>query len=269
MILASIGNAYFLFTRRRTYQLRPQAAGSSTPDALPSASSPTELLDAWEPSLPSLRFFCVLSPVHLLITWHLCQSPYTLVVLLSLSASQLFLAHLFMQHVRDKKILYGHVFSEYERNFVEPRLSIMKRDVGCGTSPDEQGVYVEVHTPKVGILDTRKQRDIPRSASLVRMHDWDKSTADMAPTPVRWRPSTADTNAGHLADLSSPFKQDLARRRLQTPAARSRSPMKPAGWRSTYDGAGSPMKLFAGEAGLQEGEGMKRSRTMPSLLKEQ
>ncbi|ORY83126.1 hypothetical protein BCR37DRAFT_294984 [Protomyces lactucae-debilis] len=259
MTLASFLNVYYLLSRRRTYHVQAPAAVSlpGSPDDRPSSSAAKAMV-IWEPSLPSLRLFSILSPLHLFITWQLCLSPYLLFTLLALSATLLGALHLFMQHVQHKQRLYGHVFSEYDRTFVEPRLNIMKRDVGCGTSPDEQGVYVEVHTPKVGILDSRRERGIPKSASMVRMHDWEQTTGgDLPSTPVLWRQQP------QLSGISSPAKGMSA---LQSPVRRGRSPMKPAGWRSSAPGAiGSPAPVFAGGVlGTQ-----RKPRTVPSQLRDE
>ena len=160
----------------------------------------TQVLKAWNPSLASLRLLAIFSPVHAYLGWHFAHEPPVLAGLAMLTVLLTVMVEKYDGLLHDRRVIYGQVLRDYDRNFVEPRLSVMKRDVGVGTRADDDGVYVEVHTPKVGIIDSRTARDgkLPRSASLVRMYDWGSD-------PIA-APST--TAAQDLSRASS-FRSDL------------------------------------------------------------
>lgn len=210
---------------------------------------------AWEPSMASLRLFCVFSPVHAFVSYNYCRSPLTPVLLVLVGAQSLYLTELYIRHVADKRMIYGQVFSEYEKSFVEPRISIMKRDVGVGTRADDNGVYVEVHTPKVGIIDAKTAApNIPRSASQIKMHDWER--------PLREQFGGEHAGSPHIWNQQSPSKPS-SRRSIASPVKINGSPskmFKPAGWAS-----GSFENLSQQPSG---NKGIKRSKTTSSLATE-
>lgn len=276
-VVGSVFNTWYCFSRKRGYQLAPQSSGRphlSTSDEKPAAGFSTPIQAArsiftgatkgvrsehadrpivsipanedesrtvrmWDPSMVSLRIFSVFSPAHVLLTWSYSSRPANWIVLLLLSLQSLYLIEIFCQHVLDKKLIYGQVFSEYEKNFVEPRLSIMKRDVGVGTRADDNGVYVEVHTPKVGIIDARTAKTMPKSASQIRMHEWDidSSIRDFPASPNVWA-------------QQSPLKRSQSNHLIPTSRLSVASPIKAAD--------GSPAKMYkpagwSSSSGLQQG----------------
>ena len=266
---ASLANAWHCLTRQRQYQIsRPVKESPSRPttpidQSTTSPSAEKDLVLIWDPSTASLRMFCVFSPAHAMLTWNFAESPIILGIVFILSAQLLYLVRLYEQHVKDKKLIYGQVFSEYEKNFVEPRLSIMKRDVGVGTRPDDNGVYVEVHTPKVGIIDAKTAKTVPRSASQIRMHDWERTEKAALPaSPNVWAASPVKRSNGIYQGLSS-------RLSIASPVkAANGSPAKlfrPAGWSSSSAAGqqwGSSNSLSQDDSPQQS---MKRSKTTSSL----
>lgn len=300
-MFCSVANTWFCFSRRREYYLqrkegsRPASDSSSNPStpkrnnigssgslgwdllgrlspALGSRrstaarpSTPDKIV-AWDPSLPSLRLFSVFSPVHVLINYKFAQSAMSLLIILLVSVQTLYLVHLYDLHVSHKRVIYGQVFSDYEKNFVQPRIGVMKRDVGVGTRPDDNGVYVEVHTPKFGIIDASKARSgIPRSASQIKMHDWERPV-DGHGSPNVWA-------------IQSPIKPNplplhqhkSVRRSIASPMKINGSPAKmykPAGWGTgpQYQSSGN---LFTGqenESQQRQNSGLRRSKTTTSLV---
>ncbi|CCG82484.1 Conserved fungal protein [Taphrina deformans PYCC 5710] len=215
---------------------------------------------AWNPSIVSLRLFCIFSPVHAIIIYSCAKNVLILLPVALLSAQNLYLVQLFEQYVQDKQSIYGQVFTEYENKFVQPRVGVMKRDVGVGTRPDDNGVYVEVHTPKVGIVDASKTVSaLPRSASLIKMHDWERPVTgvsrDMPMSPNVWAQSSVSQSTRHT--VASPIKINGSPAKM----------FRPAGW-----GASSTSGSFKGANPFVQNQGdntdiggMKRSKTTSSL----
>lgn len=285
-ITMSIINALYCFTRQKEYQIRHKRTNPPGDSAFNISPTTTETstkrndvsktvfdrisshfghpyhstsiegmnsLMAWNPSKMSLRLFAVFSPLHAILTWMMPRNAMTFIFLLLLSCETFYLIVFFERHVEDKKIIYGQVFSEYESSFVQPRIGVMKRDVGVGTRPDDNGVYVEVHTPKVGIIDAAKTAtDIPRSASQVRMHDWER--------PIVAKPFPASPN---VWAAQSPFKNaQSVRRNIPSPAKLDGSPTKmyrPAAWVSGSHSS-NPFVQHPSEHGT-----IKKSKTMSFL----
>lgn len=286
-IALSVLNVWYCFTRTRVYQLH-QKNDAPTADADENTStqasrhesklreniafwpftlkffslsrtSSSDCIIAWDPSLPSLRLFSVFSPVHTVLIFSYSKQPAVLLLTGLLSLQTAYLVHLYAQHVADKQMIYGQVFSEYESTFVQPRLGVMKRDVGVGTAPDDDGVYVEVHTPKVGIVDARKPAaGIPKSANQIRMHEWERPVMGVErgypASPNVWAQSPTKIAPSARRSIASPVKVN------GTPAKMFR----PAGWGSS-SGSFSSSNPFAPSGAPAVSNGIKKSRTMSSL----
>ncbi len=212
-VCLSLFNTWYCFTRTRNYQIQSKgSSGLSTPKRrvtsvmtqtehsgwnMFSHFSPFSLrrkqvqnrrvekeeLHAWNPSIASLRAFSVFSPLHVFLIWNCPRNVAVLVGILLLSAQTLYLVDTYEQHIEDKRLIYGQVLHEYDKSYVEPRLSVRKRDVGTGTRPDDNGVYVEVHTPRVGITDARRPNAVPNSVNTVRLYDWEGAGSDFPTSP--------------------------------------------------------------------------------------
>lgn len=212
----------------------------------------TQVLRAWDPPLVSLRLLAVFSPVHAYLGWHFAHDPPVLAALAMLTALLAALVEKYDGLMADRRLIYGQVLRDYDRNFVEPRLSVMKRDVGVGTRADDDGVYVEVHTPKVGIIDSRTAREgkLPRSASLVRMYDWgaDSFSTSQDAVPQNGFNVRQNTDAGlHLPSSPNIWAQaSPAKRMTSSGSLGSLAPATAHGRRTIASPRkeGSPTKLY-------------------------
>lgn len=228
--------------------------------------STPERIIAWDPSMSSLRLFAVYSPVHALIPCIFNRQPLALLVTLLLSLQTLYLVDLYDLHVSHKRLIYGQVFSDYEKNFVQPRIGVMKRDVGVGTRADDNGVYVEVHTPKFGIVDASKSMTgVPRSASQIKMHDWERP---LGTSPNVWASTQSPVKANGPTVRQSQQQYQSSRLSVASPMKINGSPAKmykPAGW-GTGPQYGSSGNLFqSNDAQGQQHGGMRRSKTTSTL----
>ncbi|KAJ1737491.1 hypothetical protein LPJ72_000462 [Coemansia sp. Benny D160-2] len=171
LVLASIGNAWILFSSRRTYQLRPK--DETTVELTPSCRRVTlgtrrpqwaeslwgrplwmlwkwiaqlddqiqgEIweLSLWEPPVFSRNLFCWYSPVQILIMSFMDGSNwyYILPLAAAAGAQSSFLVRQFSVLVKDKQILFGEVYNEYNEKFVHPRVFAPKKDAGTSTMED-------------------------------------------------------------------------------------------------------------------------------------
>ncbi|BFZ56121.1 hypothetical protein PYCC9005_003163 [Savitreella phatthalungensis] len=207
----------------------------------------TTALEIWNPSLTSLRLLAIFSPVHAYLGWHFARQPPVLLGLFFLTSLLLLIVDKYDTLVRDKQLVYTQVFRDYDRNFVGPRLSVVKRDVGVGTRADDNGVYVEVHTPKTGIISNSQAvgNKLPRSTSLVRMYDWqdqNKGTSTPSQLQLHSQSQHLQQNSSQLPPLlhkgANPAKRSQSMASLNTGGMRRTvaSPFKQAD--------GSPAKIF-------------------------
>ncbi|KAI8320624.1 hypothetical protein GQ54DRAFT_298530 [Martensiomyces pterosporus] len=171
LFAASVANARRLFSSRRTYQLRMKDADSSL---LTSSCKRVSLrtrrpqwahslwgralwavwkliarvddkiqgeiweLSMWTPSTFSRNLFCWCSPVQLLILSFMNGSNwyYILPLAAAVAGQCTFLVVTYATLVKDKQLLFGEVYNEYNQSFVNPRVFASKRDVGTSTLED-------------------------------------------------------------------------------------------------------------------------------------
>ncbi|KAJ1903192.1 hypothetical protein LPJ81_003186, partial [Coemansia sp. IMI 209127] len=171
LILASVGNAWVLFSSRRTYQLRPkdESTIASTPNCRRVALGTrrpkwadslwgwplwmlwkwiTQLddqiqgeiweLSLWEPPIFSRNLFCWYSPMQILVMSFMSGSNwyYILPLAAAVGAQSSFIVRQYSVLVKDKQILFGEVYNEYNEKFVHPRVFASKKDVGTSTMED-------------------------------------------------------------------------------------------------------------------------------------
>ncbi|KAJ1667157.1 hypothetical protein IW140_001589 [Coemansia sp. RSA 1813] len=171
LIIASVGNAWVLFSSRRTYQLRPkdESTIASTPNCRRVAMGTrrpqwadslwgrpfwmlwkwiTQLddqiqgeiweLSLWEPPIFSRNLFCWYSPMQILVMSFMDGSNWYYILPLSAAAGaqSSFIVRQFSVLVKDKQILFGEVYNEYNEKFVHPRVFASKKDVGTSTMED-------------------------------------------------------------------------------------------------------------------------------------
>ncbi|KAJ1658134.1 hypothetical protein IWQ61_002578 [Dispira simplex] len=168
LILVSIGNTLYLFTRLRSYQmlhadphnpLNSEHVRLTALDATRPAwadrwygrlmwpliknlvgtdqSRAHQILeiDVWDPPLLSLHLFCWFSPGQILAlqlvtlaNWYYVF-PCTLVLGFQLH----YFSRQYMALLKDKQILFGQMFTEYNIEYVNPRLHVRKVDRSTST----------------------------------------------------------------------------------------------------------------------------------------
>lgn len=105
----------------------------------------------WDPDLFKLYFFCFFSPAHL-FTLHLLARNFTACVGLSfLTSVQLYILVSFsQQQSKDKSLINGQVFKEYNTKFVDPHISVSKRDVMTSTNAEDDQAkhYLFSYSPR-------------------------------------------------------------------------------------------------------------------------
>ncbi|KAJ2726985.1 hypothetical protein GGI07_000102 [Coemansia sp. Benny D115] len=167
----SLANTWWFFNTRRAYQMRMKDDGSSL---LSSSCRRVRLgtrrpqwaqtlwgwapwmlwkwiagvddkiqgeiweLSLWIPSTFSRNLFCWYSPVQLLILAFMNGSNwfYILPLAAAVAGQCTFLVFSYTTLVKDKQILFGEVYNEYNQKFVHPRVFAPKRDVATSTSED-------------------------------------------------------------------------------------------------------------------------------------
>ncbi|KAK9469296.1 hypothetical protein V1512DRAFT_255934 [Lipomyces arxii] len=199
LLLVSIANAYYVFTRKRTYTLlakSPQDTGMASnsssrrtrlnfnePDSSLTDSpwrkiinklrtraltqdlnSDTWELQMWNPSIFNLYLFSSFSPLHTFTLYSVSYSSlFTRVLIcLAITAQMYLLISMFTQQVKDKSIVFGEMFDEYEKKVVKPKLSVTRSDASVGTDGT-----VEFSTPmldKQFVLRDVRPWSVPSSA---------------------------------------------------------------------------------------------------------
>ncbi|KAK9237178.1 hypothetical protein V1525DRAFT_174401 [Lipomyces kononenkoae] len=184
ILLLSFINAYYIFSRRRTYTFLGRApqdtklAGNSsatksqlnldyntsTPssspwkkiadkfshaESSPAADSDKDVweLHMWNPQLFNLYLFTAFSPLHTMILFNTTYSTLirNMVVCLLISGQIYLLTTSFLQQIMDKSLVFGEMFEEYEKKVVRPKMSVVRRDVAVGTDGS-----VEYCSPALG-----------------------------------------------------------------------------------------------------------------------
>ncbi|KAK9320524.1 hypothetical protein V1517DRAFT_206355 [Lipomyces orientalis] len=170
-VLLSFVNAYYIFSRRRTYTFfgrDPQdkkLAGISsakksqldmnTDGRTPSSFSPWRTiidrithsesppagpdkeiweLQMWNPQLFNLRLFISYSPLHTLVLFYTSYSTLirNITICLLLTGQLYLLTKSFLQQVADKSLIFGEMFEEYEKKVVRPKMSVVRHDAAVG-----------------------------------------------------------------------------------------------------------------------------------------
>ncbi|KAL8917408.1 MAG: hypothetical protein Q9208_007963 [Pyrenodesmia sp. 3 TL-2023] len=250
--LLSITNAAYAFYRRRHYRLFESSIDDvpSTPsahrvrvDSSPPSSSPLRFLSSmlaadnaesrahpdaardvwelavWDPTLLSLRLFCLFSPGHIFLYWLFLPTATsdprpsmtvaTTIVLSALLSTQLTMLQCkFSQQAKDSRVVHKELLNEYDAKFVHPRTRPLMRDVGTqysstSTSDGPESNEVEIHTPSVVVNRGFHTRPNPNYVNHV---DPD--------APSRTTPSGSHPNDTTFTlhtpiyshDLSSPFR---------------------------------------------------------------
>ncbi|EPY49966.1 fungal protein [Schizosaccharomyces cryophilus OY26] len=157
LVAFSIINIFSCFSfQKKTYRTLPQSDKNvqTTPGLRPAHSEPNENekrsfeLVVWSPNVFSLYFSCLFSPIHLLILWIYILSPKIILLSVIFSLQLFFIARRFKDMMKDRDCLHQQVFYEYDKKFVEPRLSVVKRDVATNTSYGPVSAAVEYYSPK-------------------------------------------------------------------------------------------------------------------------
>ncbi|KAK9242498.1 hypothetical protein V1506DRAFT_509370 [Lipomyces tetrasporus] len=197
-VLLSFVNAYYVFSRRRTYaffgrdpqdkklagissakksQLDMNADPRSTSsfshwrtiiDRITHSESPQadpdkEIweLQMWNPQLFNLRLFLSYSPLHTLVLFNTSYSTLirNITICLLVTGQLYLLTKNFLQQVTDKSLIFGEMFEEYEKKVVRPKMSVVRRDAAVGSNGT-----VEYYSPTLERhFETRDIR--PRSSS--------------------------------------------------------------------------------------------------------
>ncbi|KAJ2706997.1 hypothetical protein FB645_001138 [Coemansia sp. IMI 203386] len=95
-------------------------------------------LALWMPSTFSRNLFCWYSPVQLLILSFMNGSNwyYILPLAAAVACQCTYLVFAYTTMVKDKQILFGEVYNEYNQKFVNPRVFAPKRDAATSTMED-------------------------------------------------------------------------------------------------------------------------------------
>ncbi|EPX71866.1 uncharacterized protein SOCG_03802 [Schizosaccharomyces octosporus yFS286] len=150
-IINTVSCFYF---QKKAYRTLPQPDKNipTTPGLRPVQLEPNEQksfeLVVWSPNIFSLYFSCLFSPIHLLILWVYIQSPKIIFLSIIFSLLLYFVARKFVDMIKGRDCLHQQVFYEYDKKFVEPRLSVAKRDVATNTTYGPVSASVEYYTPK-------------------------------------------------------------------------------------------------------------------------
>ncbi|WBW74672.1 Lem2-Nur1 complex subunit Nur1 [Schizosaccharomyces osmophilus] len=157
LVVFSIINILSCFYfQKKTYRTLPQPDKNvqTTPGLRSAQLEPSENenkcfeLIVWSPNRFSLYFSCLFSPIHLFILWVYIQSPKIILLSVIFSLLLFFIARKFVDMMKDKDCLHQQVFYEYDKKFVEPRLSVAKRDVATNTSYGPVSAAVEYYSPR-------------------------------------------------------------------------------------------------------------------------
>ncbi|KAJ2782241.1 hypothetical protein H4R18_002385 [Coemansia javaensis] len=173
MCAASIGNAWWLFSSRRTYQLRMADIDATTaltsncrrvarraprpawarslpgraawtvwrwvlPAAAPGREDDVWELSMWTPPTFSRNVFCWFSPAQLLVLAAVDGSNWHYILPLAavVAAQCTHLVFAYTALVRDKQVLFGEVHNEYNQKFVHPRVFAPTQDAATSTADD-------------------------------------------------------------------------------------------------------------------------------------
>ncbi|KAJ2827673.1 hypothetical protein GGI24_002589 [Coemansia furcata] len=167
----SVGNTWWMFSTRRTYQLRlrdaeskamssncrrvalgtrrPQWAGrwwgwmvwavwKRVMGVDDSIQGEIWELSLWMPSVFARNLFCWFSPVQLLTLSFMNGSNwfYILPMAAAVAGQCTVLVLAYATMVKDKQIIFGEMYDEYNENFVNPRVFAPKQDVATSTMED-------------------------------------------------------------------------------------------------------------------------------------
>ncbi|EEB06024.1 fungal protein [Schizosaccharomyces japonicus yFS275] len=172
LVLISIINAgYCLFYQKKKYTMtQPNAMSApSTPNVYP-VSNPVSpegesmlQLVTWNPSSFHLQFACLFSPIHVLCLWIYSTSFLVLLLTFGFSLQLYYLGRKFQLLIKDQHYLHRQVFYEYDKKFVEPRLSVRKRDVAVSTRSGPGSATIEYYSPRKPIDSFLEHRSAPMS----------------------------------------------------------------------------------------------------------
>ncbi|KAI9475001.1 hypothetical protein LPJ78_004911 [Coemansia sp. RSA 989] len=169
LYLISLINAWWLFSTRRTYQMRMMDAakassncrrvplGTRRPSWARSFAGKVvwaiwkriariddqiqgEIweLSLWTPTTFSRNLFCWYSPVQLLIMSFMNGSNwyYILPLAAAVAVQCTFVVFTYSRLVKDKQVLFGEMYNEYNENFVNPRVFAPKTEAATSTMED-------------------------------------------------------------------------------------------------------------------------------------
>ncbi|GAO47326.1 hypothetical protein SAICODRAFT_20593 [Saitoella complicata NRRL Y-17804] len=297
LVALSILNTLYCFFRTREYRLFQKDAESETGPSTPSArrvrieTSPSRLhsliasylnpqpsihpdsdrdvwqLSIWNPTTFSLRFFCTFSPASAVMLFNLTPANFfwTLVVSAGVGAQLWVLMGWHERQGRDKQVVFGEVMNEYEVKFVQPRLSVVKRDVATqasGVDAETSTVEVEVHTPQLIKMTTAMSTQAHTGPVLPGSIRHSLPGQAVGPSPVKLAPRMSmpapNSYAGPDA-MGSPRRPVSPSKSMGSlrPAGYQASPMRPQ-----RPGSGTPQRpgssgqgLFAKQPWLERDQG--------------
>lgn len=140
VFITSCTNAYFFFTKRRTYKFYSQPKPHEPTSASIHSKHGIRQLSMWDPSPYTANLFATFSPAHAVIypaAALIHMGPFSWFVftflLLAVSAPVHLILHQYQQLVKDKGVVQAAVLTEYNEKYVYPRATPVVRDQATQT----------------------------------------------------------------------------------------------------------------------------------------
>ncbi|KAF9099552.1 hypothetical protein BGX23_001193 [Mortierella sp. AD031] len=163
-------------------------------------------LSLWNPSILSRNLFCWYSPAQVLILAGVTSDNFYVFFPLSIFvALQVhLLVSVYQSYVKDKEILFGEVYNEYNTKFVHPKIFVRKYDKAVSTEADTNDLdyysYQDDDRSSVTFTPERKQRNfqhltVPASS---------RGPGSVASSSVRYRkPSSLSSGFARTSSRST------------------------------------------------------------------
>lgn len=305
------GNAWLVWAKTRHYRLFQQNVelAPQTPSAKrvciessPAGNSPMEYMrklvvkssirrahpdetrDVWEiavwdPNPLCLQFFCLFSPLHVLVYYFNVPVPpldprpsiritTTVIIGMFLSLHMWWLRASFTQQAKDNAIISRQVLNEYDSKFVHPSLvpkpcrdvaiqTISNRpykdsSVGVRGSSDGLASEVSTYTPKTLINRTYR---IHPNVNYANQYDPDNACSSSAARLTQHTPrNQSATSATTGADFSSPIRPVHTPNVFHQAPAISRHGRGDGGYLGVNTHAASPLRKSASANFVREGD---------------
>ncbi|RKP10278.1 hypothetical protein THASP1DRAFT_21972 [Thamnocephalis sphaerospora] len=216
----SIVNTLYLFTRTRRYQLFDSKAELGLCARLTrallypvrrlfgrAATNEERIweLFMWDPPLFSLNLFCWFSPPQVAIYFALNSG--TLYICVPMTY---YLSRTYIQHVRDKQLLFSQVYAEYNSKFVNPIIQFSAREQKKEEADSEETLELD----RQGRAISQQKMATPKRATTARGANARRQVSmhseDELPAPAATNLSTPDKDA---VDTPVPAPRTPATRR--------------------------------------------------------